>query len=101
MTPQPGTVLSLPGENALWEWFGLGRASWLTLPRVLMHEMPDDWQERMAALLREFDAAYPFIEQPGYGTQVTLKRERRFVSAPSWLTNYRHPDRDEILRRTR
>lgn len=33
------------GENALWLWFGLSRASWLTLPRVLMHEMPDEWRD--------------------------------------------------------
>lgn len=101
MTPLPDAVLVRDGEGALWQWFGLSHAAWLTLPRVLMHEMPDDWQGKMADLLVQFDAAYPFIEQLGYGTQVTLKRERRFVSAPSWLTNYRHPDRDEILRRTR
>ena len=97
----PDHVAEARGHDDLWGWFGLSRASWLTLPRALMHEMPDAWQGRMAALLHEFDAAYPFMEQPGYGTQVTLKRERRFVSAPSWLTNYRHPDRDEMLRRTR
>ena len=101
MRPLPDAVLVRHGEDTLWEWFGLSHAAWLTLPRALMHEMPDAWQGRMASLLREFDVAYPFIEQPGYGTQVTLKRERRFVSTPSWLTNYRHPDRDEILRRTR
>lgn len=39
-----------PGYDALWGWFGLSRASFLVLPRVLMHEMPDDWQLRMAAL---------------------------------------------------
>lgn len=101
MRAVPDAVLSRAGEDALWQWFGLSYAAWLTLPRVLMHEMPDDWQGKMADLLVQFDAAYPFIEQPGYDTQVTLKRERRFVSIPSWLTNYRHPDCDEILRRTR
>ena len=101
MTSDSAPVLSRGGEDALWEWFGLSRASWLTLPRALMHEMPDNWQAKMAALLRQFDAEYPFIDQPGYDTQVTLKRGRRFVSAPSWLTNYRHPDPDEIQRMTR
>ena len=28
------------GCDDLWEWFGLSRASWLTMPRILMHEMP-------------------------------------------------------------
>lgn len=101
MTSPPDAVRGRLGEGALWEWFGLSYASWLTLPRVLMHQMPDAWQAKMAALLREYEAAYPFIEQPGYSTQVTLKRDRRFVATPDWLLNYRHPDRDEILRRTR
>jgi len=53
------------------------------------------------SLLREYDAAYPFLENQGYSTHVTLRRDRRFVKTPDWLINYRHPDRATIRRMTR
>lgn len=34
------------GKEKLWQWFSLSYAAWLTLPRVLMHEMPDEWQRK-------------------------------------------------------
>ena len=43
------------GYDRLWNYFGLSYASWLTMPRVLMHEMPDSWQLKMAKLLEEYD----------------------------------------------
>jgi hypothetical protein len=33
------------GREKLWDWFGLSYASWLTLPRVLMHEIPNEWRK--------------------------------------------------------
>jgi len=78
-----------PGHEALWEWFGLSRASWLTLPRVLMHAMPDDWQARMAQLLSEYDATWDLSGQPE--AMVALRRNGKIVSQPEWLA-YRHPD---------
>jgi len=45
------------GYDRLWNWFGLSRATFITLPRAMCHEMPDGWQERMAALLEEWDEA--------------------------------------------
>lgn len=87
-----------PGYAALWGWFGLSYASWLTLPRVLMHEMPDDWQARMAQLLQEYDDAWNIPEPLQCETTVCAKRSGRFVSLPSVLLNYRHPSMDEIDR---
>ena len=52
------------GRDTLWMWFSMSRASWLTLPRVLMHEMPDDWQQRMAELLHEWDETWDSQEMP-------------------------------------
>jgi hypothetical protein len=83
------SVLRRPGYDALWVYFGLSYASWITLPRVLAHEMPDDWQSRMAALLQEFDAVFKNV--PQYDVQVQLKRDGRFVPMPDWIS-YRHPD---------
>ena len=46
------------GYEKLWQWFGSSRASFLVIPRVLMHEMPDEWQSKMADLLDEYDNAF-------------------------------------------
>lgn len=80
------------GYNKLWNWFGIDRASWLTLPRVMMHEMPDDWQMKMAALLEEWNETY--INQPDVKTFVSIKdaETNLFIKMPNYLSNYRHPD---------
>lgn len=82
------------GHQRLWGWFGLTYASFLTLPRVLMHEMPDEWQDKMAALLEEYDAAFP--NRPDIGTSVTARRGNKFVPMPEWAKNYRRPDFEAI-----
>lgn len=90
------------GADKLWAWFGLDRASWLVLPRVLMHAMPDDWQARMAQLLREYDEA--FHGKDDLPTPyVSAKDGVRFTRWPPWLLLYRHPDREAIesIRRKR
>lgn len=83
------------GYDKLWGWFCCSRASFLTLPRVLMHEMPDEWQGRMAALLDEFNDAFPSAE---IETRVQKVKNRKLVKWPEWMLNYRHPDRAEIAR---
>jgi hypothetical protein len=60
-----------------------------------MHEMPDEWQEKMAALLEQYDDAYDFTNME-IGTQVSGKRDGRFCRLPRWLSNYRHPDSKAI-----
>lgn len=83
-----------PGQEKLWCWFGLSRAAWLTMPRALMHSMPDEWQGRMAALLGEFDDEFPnWCQQQLY---VVAREGGRFRALPEALCNYRHPDRDGI-----
>jgi hypothetical protein len=88
----PKTVIGRPGHDALWGWFGLSYASWLTLPRVMMHRMPDDWQRRMADLLSEWDATWDIGKLPSMEMTVTMKNSGRFAKTPDWLTSYRHPD---------
>ena len=75
-------------------WFGLSYASWLTMPRVLMEAMPDEWQRKMARLLFEYDEAYP--NQPDIGTRVQVTAGGKLTKTPDWLLNYRHPDRNQI-----
>lgn len=89
-----------PGYDALWLWFGISRASFLTMPRVLMHEMPDEWQGRMAALLNEYDATFDFHGSPEIGgSTVRLTGPNgKLIRTPPWLLDYRHPDRERIGR---
>ncbi len=75
-------------------WFGLSYASWLTLPRVLMQEMPEEWQKKMALLLHEFGDTSP--NQPDFGTRVQLTINGKLTKTPGWLLNYRRPDRAMI-----
>lgn len=83
------------GHNRLWLWFGLSRASFLTMPRVLMHEMPDEWQAKMADLLREYDEAWKSWPE-GCGARVQYTVDGKPARMPRWLQNYRHPDREAI-----
>jgi len=67
------------------------------MPRVLMHEMPDEWQGKMAALLNEYDAT--FANWPsGWGVRAQLTNNGKMQAMPEWLTNYRHPDRAAIAK---
>lgn len=82
------------GRERLWGWFGFGYASWLTMPRVLMHEMPDEWQDKMAALLEEWDETWETDHLPS--PSVSAKSGQRFTRWPSWVLDYRRPCRNEI-----
>jgi hypothetical protein len=87
--------LERTGYNSLWLWFSLSYASWLTMPRVLMHEMPDDWQDRMAQLLREWDDAWDTSAMPNTRVQAIGQRGK-ITRFPAWINNYRHPNMSEI-----
>lgn len=84
------------GYDALWLWFGCSRAAWLTLPRVLMHEMPDEWQQKMAELMDEWDETFDSQHMPD--PIVQARKGGRLMKWPSWLLCYRHPDKQEIER---
>lgn len=80
-----------PGHDALWNWFGCTYASWLTMPRVMMHAMPDDWQARMAQLCEEWSDAWDSGDLPSPQVQA-VDDAGRFTKWPHYLLNYRHPD---------
>ena len=67
--------------------FGLSYASYLVWPRVLMEDMPLDWQQRLVALADEFNATWESYEPKG-GYSVTPNMK----GAKDPLANYRHPD---------
>jgi len=107
---QPCAVVTLPNEgdflkiNNILEswfavapsdeinrWFGLTYASWLTIPRVLLQDMPDEWQAKFVALLEEYENSYP--NQPATGTRVQLTDlNNKLIKTPEWILNYRRPD---------
>lgn len=82
------------GYDALWLWFGIGRDSWLTIPRVLLHEMQDEWQGKLAELLAEYEQAFP--NQLDIKAHVMIRKNGHFTSEYAWLNNYRYPDREKI-----
>lgn len=93
----PGTGITNPGHEALWGAFGLSYASWLVVPRLFMHAMPDDWQGRMAALVAEFNETFdPWKECDE--VIVSFKRNGKFIPLPHWSSrhHYRHPNQSLI-----
>lgn len=87
---ETGALRENVGYAALWQWFGLSYAGWLTLPRVLMHEMPDQWQSDMARLLKEMDETFDDWA-PDTEIKVQFRKRNRFIRIPEWLCNYRRP----------
>jgi hypothetical protein len=93
--PTIKTAPEQPGYNRLWNWFGLSRAGWITLPRVIAHEMPDEWQDKMAALLEEYERT--FHNWPdGIGTRVQITDDGKPTSLHNWLHDYRYPATGKI-----
>lgn len=90
-----GATVEIEGREKLWNWFGLDRASFLIIPRVLLHEMPDEWQSKLADLLNEYDQT--FSNWPDdWGCRAQLTSNGKLTPTPSWLLDYRHPDREQI-----
>lgn len=89
-------VINRKGYNKLWDWFGLSYASWVTLPRVLLHAMSDDWQLRFAKLMEEYEEEFPNTGHICDITQVSLKKDNKYIQSPEWLMNYRHPNTTKI-----
>jgi hypothetical protein len=91
MKNEPTEYKPRPGYESLWAWFGLSYSSWITLPRVLVHEMPDEWQAKMCELMEEWDDAWNFHQLDLPQPYVIGRKERKFCKWPAWLLNYRHP----------
>jgi len=73
-------------KDRIHEWFELTYAQYLTIPRSVLQSMPDDWQEKFVALLKELDEAidwrpqYPFqywvgLRDVGNGRMVSITRD--------------------------
>ena len=78
-------------------WFGLSHAAFLVMPRVAMMQMPEEWQEKMAELLNQYDET---IDTAAFGVKgcrvQALNGEGKLMKTPQELLNYRHPKPDTI-----
>jgi len=60
-------------------------------------EPPIQYESTAAALLNEYEETFP--NQPDIGTRVQVTDlSGNLIPTPSWLINYRHPERTEIDR---
>lgn len=79
-------------------WFGLSYASFLVMPRVAMQQMPQEWKEKMAELLNEYDETINMSAFGVHSCHVTVKdKNNKFMKMPEELVNYRHPSRETII----
>lgn len=84
------------GKERLSSFFGLSYARWLTIPRVLMQQMPDEWQYRAAILFEEFSDEFSGDWSDGKDLYVNAKENGKYTPLPEWLGNYRYPDLEKI-----
>lgn len=73
-------------DGEIHRWFELSYNSYLILPRVMLQEMPHEWQAKLVALL---DEAYEMgVVTPNM--PVSMKNNRgRFIRVPQAWNNYR------------
>lgn len=69
-------------------WFGLSYAQFLTIPRLVMENMPLEWQRKMAVLLEELDDTFDWRPKEGRYWVRLKDAQGRYCSAP--LADYRH-----------
>lgn len=74
-------------------WFELTYASYLTVPRVLLEQMPAEWQHAFARLMDEMAEHY---RAPLEGEYAVLLRGEAGRYAVDPLRNYRYPDRSAL-----
>nr|WP_237723310.1 hypothetical protein [Yokenella regensburgei] len=67
------------------------------MPRVAMQLMPEEWQEKMAELLNQYDET---IDTAAFGVKgcrvQAISSEGKLVKMPEELLNYRHPRPEDI-----
>ena len=93
--PEPQYPSAGVGHEQLWGWFSLSRASFCIMPRAFMHAMPDLWQRRMAALMREWDDTWNWGDDID-GCRAQATKGGRLTKMPDYIINYRHPERARI-----
>lgn len=86
----------MAATEKLSRYFGMSYAIFAILPRIMMSDMPDEWQDKMYDLLNEFDNTYPNFPELDFHVTSKNDADGKFASIPDWILNYRYPDRDKI-----
>ncbi|KFB88926.1 hypothetical protein CR62_24135 [Serratia grimesii] len=88
----------MPAKENLQTWFGLSRASFCVLPRVLMEAMPEEWQQKMADLLHEYSDSFDTSLNGAVHSVIISAKDRdgKFIKLPEEILDYRHSDREFI-----
>ena len=68
-------------------WFELSYAQFLTVPRLVLQSMPNDWQKRMIVLLNEMDETFDWRPEDGKYWVRLKDNKGKFKHAP--LNDYR------------
>jgi len=76
------------GESPLHIWFELSYAQFLTLPRLVIENMPYKWQIKMVKLLIELDDTFDWRPKNGCYWVKLKDAKGRYCHAP--LNDYRH-----------
>ena len=75
-------------NDKLQNWFELSYAQFLTVPRLVLESMPDEWQTKMAELLEEMDDTFDWRPKNGRYWVKLKDSNGRYAHAP--LNDYRH-----------
>lgn len=67
--------------------FGLSRANYFVLPRLVMQNMSDEWQRKFLLLVADALDEFRFDAGPGYDVR---RRNASGTFAPDPLADYRH-----------
>lgn len=77
------------GSHKLECWWSLSYSQYLTVPRSVMQAMPEEWQNKMADLLKELDETLVWRPQQGCYWVKLKDSKGKYASDP--LADYRHP----------
>lgn len=69
-------------KDKIHDWFGLTYASYLVVQRSVLQSMPDEWQEKFTALLKELDQEVNKLEDYPSDFWVRAKSGNKFVHDP-------------------
>jgi hypothetical protein len=96
------------GFRRLWKLLSDQHAEFVFIPRVLAHEMPDDWQQRLVGMIEEYNAEFPNLPQMRISVEQLIEEEPErngrgemvpkfsLAPLPKWLKDFNFPNKAAI-----
>jgi hypothetical protein len=75
----PEEIIAEIEPEAIHGYFELSYAQYLTVPRTALQSMPEEWQTRFVACLRELDESFDWRPREGYQFWVQMRGAGHFV----------------------